>query len=207
MRKVYIYKLVAFLVFLMFLSHHSSGQIKQDYLIYSSLKGNLGNYYGGGITLDLIHKNKYSFGVGFYEHVKKTGNLPSDYKKGVLSLLTLGEGVARDNIQSLSLTLGRVFLSKSNSGIRYNLKAGVTYSVSKTPSNWIKLNEGGGLFSMENYSYNYKKYREIGILINPTIDIPLFKFLGFSVGPYSFLNLKTISCGIELTTLIGCVKR
>jgi hypothetical protein len=171
------------------------------------LKGNLGNYYGGGITLDLIRKNKYSFGVGFYEHVKKPGNLPSDYKKGALNLLTLGEGVARDNIQSLSLTLGRVFRTKSNLGIRYNLKAGVTYSVSKTPDNWIKLNEGGGLLSVENYSYNYKKCREIGILINPTIDISLFRFLGFSVGPYSFLNLKTISYGIELTTLIGCVKK
>jgi len=207
MTKVCIYKLVAFLVFLMFLSQHSSGQIKQDYLIYSSLKGNLGNYYGGGITLDLIHKNKYSFGIGFYEHDKKPGNLPTDYKKGALSLLTIGEGVARDNVQSVSLTLGRVFLSKSNSGIRYNLKAGVTYSVSKTPANWVKLNESGGLLSMENYSYNYKKYREIGIIINPTIDIPLFKFLGFSVGPYSFLNLKTISYGIEITTIIGCVKR
>jgi len=72
------------------------------------------------------------------------------------------------------------------------LKAGVTYSVSKTPDNWVKLKEGGGLMSMENYSYNYKKYRKIGILINPTLDIPLFKFLGFLVGPYSFLNLKTI---------------
>lgn len=207
MKKVCIYKLVAFLMFLMFLSHHSSGQIKQDYLIYSSLKGNLGNFYGGGITLDLIHKNKYSFGIGFYEHVKKPGNLPTNYKKGALSLLTLGEGVAQDNLQSLSLTLGRVYLRKSNTGIRYNLKAGVTYSVSKTPANWVKLNEGGGLLSMENYSYSYEKYREIGILINPTIDLPLLKFLGFSVGLYSFLNLKTISCGIELTTLIGCVKR
>ena len=139
MTKVCIYKLVAFLVFLMFLSHHSSGQIKQDYLIYSSLKGNLGNYYGGGITLDLIHKNKYSFGIGFYEHVKKPGNLPTDYKKGALSLLTMGEGVAQDNIQSLSITLGRVFLSKPNPGIRYNLKAGVTYSVSKTPAIGLNL--------------------------------------------------------------------
>jgi len=139
MTKVCIYKLVAFLVFLMFLSQHSSGQIKQDYLIYSSLKGNLGNYYGGGITLDLIHKNKYSFGIGFYEHDKKPGNLPTDYKKGALSLLTMGEGVARDNVQSVSLTLGRVFLSKSNSGIRYNLKAGVTYSVSKTPAIGLNL--------------------------------------------------------------------
>lgn len=191
----------------MFLSHHSSGQIKQDYLIYSSLKGNFGNYYGGGITLDLIHKNKYSFGIGFYEHVKKPENLPTDYKKGALSLLTLGEGIARDNLQSVSLTLGRVFLSKSNSGIRYNLKAGVTYSVSKTPDNWVILNDGGGLLSMENYSYNYKKYHEIGILVNPTIDLPLLKFLGFSVGPYSFLNLKTISYGIEISTIIGCVKR
>lgn len=207
MKKVCIYKLVTFLVFLIFLSHHSSGQIKENYLIYSSLKGNLGNYYGGGITLDLVCKNKYSFGVGYYEHVKKPGNLPTDYKKGALSLLTMGEGIARDNIQSVSLTLGRVFLSKSNSGIRYNLKAGVTYSVSKTPDNWVKLNEGGGLLSMENYSYSYEKYREIGILINPTIDFPLFKFLGFSVGPYSFLNLNTISYGIELTTLIGRVKR
>jgi len=191
----------------MFLSNHSSGQIKENYLFYSSLKGNLGNYYGGGITLDLIYKNKYSFGIGFYEHVKKPGNLPRDYRKGGLSLLSLGEGVAQDSIQSLSLTLGRVFLSKTNSGIRYNLKAGVTYSVSKTPDNWVKLNEGSGLLSIENYSYNYKKYREIGILVNPTIDLPFLKFLGFSVGPYSFLNLKTISYGIEISTIIGCVKR
>ena len=47
MEKVRIYKTVAFLVFLMFLSHHSLGQINPDYLIYSSFKGNLGNYYGG----------------------------------------------------------------------------------------------------------------------------------------------------------------
>lgn len=207
MKKVCIYKLVTSLVFLIFLSHHLFGQIKPDYLIYSSLKGNLGNYYGGGITFDLIHKNKYSFGIGFYEHVKKPDDLPTDYKNGALSLLTMGKGVARDNLQAVSLTIGRVFLSKSNSGIRYNLKAGVTYSVSKTPDNWVKQNEGGGLLFVENYSYKYEKYREIGILINPTIDIPLFKFLGFSVGPYSFLNLKTISYGIELTTLIGCVKR
>ena len=203
MRKVCIYKLVAFLVFL---SHHSSGQIKQDYLIYASLKGNLGNYYGGGITLDLIHKNEYSFGIGYYEHVKKPGNLPADYKKGVISLLSMGEGIAQDKMQSVSLTLGRVFVSESNSGIRYNLKAGVTYSILKTPADWLKLNDGS-LFSMENYSYNYEKQHRIGILVNPTIDFPLLKFLGFSVGPYLFLNSKSVSYGIELTTLIGCVKR
>lgn len=206
MEKVRIYKTVAFLVFLMFLSHHSLGQINPDYLIYSSFKGNLGNYYGGGITLDLINKSDFSFGIGYYEHDKKPKDLPTDYKKGILSLLSIGEDIAKEKMQSVSFTLGRVFFSKSNSGIRYNLKAGMIYSVLKTPTNWLKLNEGS-LLSMENYSYNYEKQYSFGILINPTIDFPLLKFLGFSVGPYSFLNSKSISYGIELTTLIGCVKR
>lgn len=42
-----VYPLILFLVFLIILSPDSSGQIKENYLIYSSLKGNLGNSIPG----------------------------------------------------------------------------------------------------------------------------------------------------------------
>lgn len=200
-----IYKWIAFLGIFLFLSNPSNGQAKDKYLIYSSFKGCIGNFIGGGITLDVIRNNKYSFGIGYYEHEKKPGNRPPDYQKGILSLLTLGLGGARDNIQSASFTLGKVFYSKSNSAIRYNIKAGLTYSVLKRPTNWVKLDDV--LFSTENYLYNYEKFYEPGILINPTIELPLLKFLGFATGPYVLLNKKTISYGLELTYMIGYVRK
>ena len=153
----------------------------------------------------MIRNNKYSLGIGYFEQGKKPGNLPPDYEKGFMTLFTFGEGTARDNLRTVSFTFGKVFYSKLNSAIRYNIKAGLTYSVVKRPTNWVKLNNG--LFSWENYSYNYEKFHEPGILINPTIEVPLLKFLGFSAGPYVFMNQKTISYGIELTTLIGYVRK
>lgn len=138
MERMYFYKLIPNLVIVLFLSLPSYGQTKDNYLIYSSLKGNLGNYIGGGITLDVIRNNKYSLGIGYFEHVKKPGDLPSDYQKGVISLVTFGLGVAQDNMQSVSFTLGRVIYSKSNSLIRYNIKGGIAYSIVKTPTNWVR---------------------------------------------------------------------
>lgn len=199
-----LYKIIGCLVLLLFLAPFSFGQKKDNYLIYSSLKGNVGNYYGAGVTLDLVRSNNYSLGIGFFEQEKKPSNRPSDYEKGVLTLLTMGGGIARDNLQSVSLTAGRIFLSKSNSLIRYHLKAGLIYSFGKMPTNWVKLDNA--LFTFENYSYDYEKYQEIGVLVNPTIDIPVFKYLGFSMGPYALLNQNTVSYGIEITTLIGLVK-
>ena len=205
MERIGIYKWIAFLVILLFLSPPSQGQTKDNYLIYLSSKSTLGNYLGGGITLDVIRNNKYSLGIGFYEQEKKPGNLPSDYELGVFSLFTFGLGGVRDNIQTASFTLGKVLYNKSNPRIRYNIKAGFTYSVVKRPTNWVWHNDG--LLSTENYTYDYDKNHVIGILINPTIDFPLLKFLGFSTGPYVFMNQKTISYGIEITTLIGYVRK
>ena len=204
MNRKSLYKFIGCLMLLQFLAPFSFGQKKDNYLIYSSLKGNVGNYYGAGITLDLVRSNNYSLGIGYYEQEKKPANRPSDYSKGLFSIYTFGLGVARDNLQAVSLTGGKVFLSKSNSKIRYHLKGGLIYSFGKIPTNWVKLEDV--LFSFENYTYEYEKYREIGILINPTIDIPVFKYLGFSAGPYALMNQKTISYGIELTSLIGIVK-
>jgi len=200
-----IYKCIAVLGILLFLTPPSNVQAKDKYLIYSSLKVTVGNYIGGGISLDVIRNNKYSLGIGFYEQEKKPGNRPPDYQKGILSLLTFGLGGARDNIQSASFTLGKVFYSKTNSAIRYHIKAGLTYSVVKRPTNWVKLEDV--LFSMENYLYDYEKFYEPGILINPTIEVPLLKFLGFATGPYVLLNQKTISYGLELTYMIGYVRK
>lgn len=205
MRRIDLYKLFLFLVALLFLSAPTNGQRKDNCLIYTSLKGNAGNHMGGGITLDLIRNNKYSIGMGYYEHVKKPGNLPPDYERGIFSLLTFGEGKAQDNLQSVSFTFGRVFLSKSNSKVRYHVKAGLTYSVLKKTTNWVKLDEGLSLW--ENYSYNYEKFHEPGILINPTIDFPVFKFLGFSAGPYLFINPQTTSYGMELSYMVGYVRK
>lgn len=205
MKRKSLFKLIGCLVVLLFLSPFSFGQKKDNYLIYSSLKGNIGNYYGAGITLDLVRSNNYSLGIGYYEQEKRPANRPSDYEHGLLSLFTLGQGVARDNLQALSFTGGKVFFSKSNSKIRYHLKGGFIYSFGKTPTNWVKLEDV--LFSFENYSYDYENYQEIGVLVNPTIDLPVFKYLGFSAGPYALMNQKTLSYGIEITTLIGIVKK
>ena len=205
MESVSIYKWIAVLFIFLFLSHPSNGQIKDSYLIYASSKVTVGNYIGGGITLDVIRNNKYSLGMGYYEQEKKPGNLPSDYELGIFNLFTFGLGGVRDNIKTASFTLGKVFYNKSNSAIRYNLKGGITYSVIKTPTNWVWHNYG--LFSLENYTYDYEKNNEIGMLINPTIDFPFLKFLGFCAGPYVFMNPQAISYGIELTTLIGYVRK
>jgi len=196
---------MALLVIILFLSNSSKGQTKDNYLIYSSVGGTIGNYIGGGITLDVIRNNKYSLGMGYFEQEKKPGNLPSDYEKGIFSLFTFGLNGVRDNIKTASFTLGRIFYNKSNVRIRYNIKAGITYSAIKTPTNWVWHNYG--LLSLENYTYDYKKNHVIGVLINPTIEVPLLKFLGFSAGPYVFMNPKAISYGIELTTLIGYVRK
>ena len=200
-----IYKLMALLVIILLLSYSSHSQTKDNYLIYSSEGGTIGNYIGGGITLDVIRNNKYSLGMGYFEQEKNPGNLPSDYEKGIFSLFTFGLNGVRDNIKTASFTFGKVFYNKSNSRIRYNIKAGITYSVIKTPTNWVWHNYG--LFSNENYTYDYKKNHVIGVLINPTIEFPLLKFLGFSAGPYVFINPRTVSYGMELSYLMGYVRK
>jgi len=205
MLRASINRLMVLLVIFLFISHSSKAQTKDNYLIYSSMGGTLGNYIGGGITLDVIRNNKYSLGIGYYEQEKKPGNLPPDYERGIFNLFTFGLGGVRDNIQTASFTLGKVFYNKSNPRIRYNIKAGFTYSVIKAPTNWVWHNYG--LLSNENYTYDYEKNHVIGILINPTVDFPLLKFLGFSAGPYLFINPRTISYGMELSYLIGYVRK
>ena len=96
-----------------------------------------------------------------YENQKSQ---PEDYSSGLTGVLLFGSANPYDQLENYQIGVGKIYKLNSSGTIRANLSLGIGYTIISEPENWVRINNG---FLAENYTWNYKKYSTISVIINP----------------------------------------
>ncbi|WP_320018546.1 hypothetical protein [Labilibaculum manganireducens] len=195
MKKLYIF----FFIFSPMLIH---AQFTKDHLLYVDYGISAGNYIGGEVHLNYIHKQKLSLQIGFYDLQRKDLLRPENYNGGPVSIFYLGESNPKDKLKSYSFLVGKILPYKGYQKARWNLRAGLTYSSFKEPINYIEIDSG--LFGA-NYTFEYEKSKVFGVIIKPELEVAFFKNIGTGLSGIVCYNEKTIHVGLELVFKFGFV--
>lgn len=195
MKKLYIF----FFIFSPMLIH---AQFTKDHLVYVDYGISAGNYIGGGVHLNYIHKQKLSLQIGYYDLQRKDPSRPGDFSGGVVSAFSLGKSNPKDKLKSYSFLVGKILPYKGYQKARWNLRAGLTYSSFKEPINYIEIDSG---LLGANYTFEYEKSKMFGVIIKPELEIAIFKNIGTGIAGIVSYNEKTIHVGLELVFKFGMV--
>ena len=104
----------------------------------------------------------------------------------------------------LALMYGKVFFYKNHYKVRYTLKGGIALGDAMTPTNYRSINLGTYSYNFgPDYNYSYHTVFNYGIVLNPTIELPISRGFGFSFGAFSIINPISSSVGLEANLLIG----
>lgn len=179
-------------------------QIMQDKFLYGKMSGSLGKYPGGKYSLEFINSNNISYTLGVYGQGRRYDDLPSDYKppNGIFSVFLFGLDFPMEERTTVYLGLGKI-LQTDEGKTRFNLSAGLGCNLLSYPSNFIKITPSG---TSENYSYNYKKGYSIALILNPTVDLAVWRYFGFSTGLISVISPNGSSFGFEFSYMFGAVR-
>lgn len=196
MKKLYI----LFFIFSPMLIH---AQFTKNHLVYVDGGISVGNYIGGGVHLNYIHKQKLSLQIGFYDLQRKDRSRPGDYSGGVVSVFSLGKSNPKEKCKSFSFLAGKILPYKGYQKARWNLRAGLTYSSFTEPINYIEKDSDllGG-----NYTFEYEKSKLFGFIIKPELEIAFLKNIGTGIAGIVSYNKKTIYVGLEFVIKFGMVR-
>ena len=62
-------------------------------------------------------------------------------------------------------------------------------------------------FLTENYTWNYKKYNTLSLIINPKIEFPFTRFYGLTISPMLQINKDRTYFGIGIGHMIGLLRK
>jgi len=88
--------------------------------------------------------------------------------------------------------------------IRFNLKAGISYNQISIPVNFVM--KEGAFWQNAHYSYEIQKDTNFGLIINPSVEIAVFQYVGVSLSPYANFNKNRTIYGAQLGLLIGILR-
>jgi len=178
-------------------------QLDKKTVIYSSGELNLGNYTGIDINLNYIHKETYSFKIGYTKNVRKPKSQPDDYTSSLTGLLSFGLEKPYDNLQNYHIGFGKIYNMNKKGTIRANISLGLGYTTIKEPENWQLIDDA---FLTENYTWTYRKHNTVSIIINPKIEFPFTRFYGLTISPMLEINKDRTYIGIGIGQIIGLLR-
>ncbi len=179
-------------------------QLNVNNTIYLTGELSLGSYIGIDINLNYIYKEKYSFKIGYVGNIRKPKSQPKNYASGLTGLFTFGLSNPYDQFENYQIGFGKIYNLNENGTIRTNLSFGLGYTTIREPENWELINDG---FLTENYTWNYKKYNTVSIVINPKIEFPLTRFYGLTISPMLQINKDRTYFGIGIGQMIGLLRK
>lgn len=193
------------LSFLLFLCgiQMATAQFDERNAIYSTGEVNLGNYIGFDLDLNYVYLQKYAFKIGYTGNIRKPVSQPEDYTSGFTGILILGIGNPYDQMENYRLAIGRLYELNKAGTIRVNVSFGVGLTSIKEPENWQAID---GSFLTENYTWNYRKYNTLGLIINPKIEFPFTRFYGLTFSPMLQLSKDRTYVGIGIGQMIGLLR-
>jgi hypothetical protein len=177
--------------------------LESDYVYFNS-GVSTGNYIGGSLSLNYIHKEKYSGEIKISGLIRKPKSQPPDFSGGLFGSFSFGLSLPYDHIRSYEILFGKVKKLNEEGTIRWNLKGGFAYSKIVQPFNWKKVNNN---VITNNYTFEYGQRNVISFVINPNIEFPFTRFIGFSISPFAVMNKEANAVGIEFKAMSGLIRR
>lgn len=185
------------------------GQFSYDFLrqnenqcLYVSGNTIIGNNDGGDIGINYMLNKKFSVKVGFCATNKLAVVAPSEFLKSASAQAPVDNTKSFKNFENFNILIGRVFLLNSKSKIRFNIQCGPGISNVRIPSNW-RWTENNMEASSYDYDINIKK--EISFTLNPKIEWPIARVLGFSFGPMYVRSKNNTYFGGGIGVIYGVI--
>ena len=168
----------------------------QNTFIYGEEGLGYGTHFSFNTAVNCIFSD-HIISVSYYHNSRPAPAAPSDYRAGLLA------GLPKQKLNMFGLMYGKVFCSKTHI-TRYTLKGGIAIGNARTPTNYQENGIGTYIYSFDpNYSYSYHTVFNYGIMMNPTIEFPVGRGFGFSIGAFSIFDPVSSSVGVEGSLLFG----
>lgn len=162
------------------------------------------NYFGGRLALNYVYKEKFSAQWGTSGMVRKAAR-PDDYQHGLFNFLIFPSLVLPlDELESQELLVGFIHKVDKHGVIRFNLKSGVALFKTTEPYNWQRIE--GSSFLVENYTYDFKVERHLGLVLRPAVEVNS-RIFGISVSPYVFMMKERSLVGLEVSCMVGILRK
>lgn len=188
-----------------FIPINLSGQYKERNAWYIRPALGDGNYGLVGVSANFISKKDYCL-TGFYHiETKVSPWAPQDYRAG---FTVIGNGGPPTiDMETVGIMYGRVFRMKPQL-IRLKFQGGLIVGKIDRPHKFEKQSMGGGftLFSRANYKYQYDTKRFAGVILHPTFELLVSKYIAVSVGARANINPQDITAGFDIGLLIGYLR-
>lgn len=190
------------LVSLSLLTHSAKAQFAEKNWLYLSLGGVVGSHLGASVSADYVYNNKYSVELGWEQYIRSSQNKPDDYSSGLAGLLLFNLFQPYEQSDVFQLQAGRVLLLNETKSIRLNIMGGLAYTRIKDAFDFSPVNSS---FLNENYTYEYRKYSTISLVIAPRIEFAT-RFYGISLSPKFIYNKDVIYFGLGLNHMLGVLR-
>lgn len=179
-------------------------QSNSNHAIYFANEFNLGNYFGADVGMNYVYSEKYSVKAGYNANLRLAKSTPYDYSSGLVGAYLFGLAEPMDQLENYHLAIGQIYKLNKSGTIRVNFALGLGLTTIKEPKNWQRENRA---FLVENYTWNYKKYNTLSLIVNPKIEFPFSRFYGFTVSPMIQINKDRIYLGIGIGQMIGILRK
>lgn len=167
---------------------------------------NVGNFWGGNLNLNYVLNEKYSFQAGISGLLRESKSKPEDFSSGVVGIFTLGLSnlLYLDEMENYHLLAGKIFMLNRNNTSRLNLAGGIGYTILTEPTNWKRVT---GYTIGENYTYDRITHGTISLIINPGVEFPFTRYLGFTLSPMLQISKYRTYVGFGIEMMIGLLRK
>lgn len=174
------------ILLLSLVSNAQSFQQKPElFFLYANIGGGVpgGTGFIGG---DLITKQGWSVSVSFANSFRDSPNSPPDYYNNFTLFGNSPAHAVQEEITMWRFTVGKAWWISPESRVRLHLKTGIGFGHFSTPENFVPTTSGP--FQFSNYDYSRVEKPATGFIIQPSFELPVSRFLGFSVGFSANIN-------------------
>ena len=188
------------ILFSLVVSLSGQAQLFQNHAlkVTSGLNIATGDYLGTSGSLQYVYKEKFALKYGSSSNMRVAETLPPNYSRGLFSLSR-----PKDRLSFQYFTLGRVLKFKDFHFVRLNLAVGVARIKEKKVTEWESTY--GGLFEA-NYIPKSSLAESTGIILNPSLELPLGRGVGISISPYAVFSNKLQSVGCSFNLMFGLLR-
>lgn len=193
------------ILLLFFISSLSvTAQTKKGTGYYITNEISAGNYFGVDLGFNYIYKDSYSARISFSGNIRRPVSQPEDYSRGIESFFGLGTANPYDHFLTYKLDVGKIYYLNTLKTLRANISVGVGYTILKEPNMWQPV--GTFLSLNNNYTYSYRSYNTMSLIINPKLEILATSFFGATVSPMVQINKDRIYVGVGVGYMLGVFK-
>jgi len=190
--------------FIIYLTTYAQTSTDKPWPVYGYVSLGYAHPHTWRKALEIVSPKGFSGAVFQLSRYRESPDKPGNYQ----SLQTFGgfklsSGV-EDKLKMRGFTLGKAWWMGQSSLSRFHLKAGLTFNSLDRPVNFRPKAPGFLVFT--NYDFDRKKERFTGFVFQPSLELALTRWVGFSVSWYMHRNKYWNFSGFEASLHVGFLR-